>query len=113
MELPENLKETFALLEAQGLNPEFCDTPVPYFDAGIPCGSPREVYEATPDGYILVPRSLVGNDATVIARVTGDSMKNPNKVEVIDERTPQQIAEEIRALNAESQQLLDEILAML
>ena len=76
MELPENLKETFALLEAQGLNPQLCDTPVPYFDAGIPCGSPREVYEAAPDGYILVPRSLVGNDATVIARVTGDSMKD-------------------------------------
>jgi hypothetical protein len=49
---------------------------VPYFDAGIPCGSPREVYEAAPDGYILVPRSLVGNDATVIARVTGDSMRD-------------------------------------
>ena len=76
MELPESLKETFALLEAQGFNPEFCDTPVPYFDAGIPCGSPREVYEAAPDGYILVPRSLVGNDATVIARVTGDSMRD-------------------------------------
>ena len=76
MELPEELKETFALLEAQGLRPQLCDTPVPYFDAGIPCGSPRDVYEATPDGYILVPRSLVGNDATVIARVTGDSMKD-------------------------------------
>ena len=76
MELPEELKETFALLEAQGLNPRLCDTPVPYFDAGIPCGSPRDVYEATPDGYILVPRSLVGNDATVIARVTGDSMRD-------------------------------------
>ena len=76
MELPEDLKEMFARMEAQGLHPEFCDTPVPYFDAGIPCGSPRDVYEATPDGYILVPRSLVGNDATVIARVTGDSMKD-------------------------------------
>lgn len=76
MELPEELKETFALLEAQGWNPRLCDTPVPYFDAGIPCGSPRDVYEATPDGYILVPRSLVGNDATVIARVTGDSMRD-------------------------------------
>ncbi len=76
MELPEELKETFAQLEAQGWNPQLCDTPVPYFDAGIPCGTPRDVYEATPDGYILVPRSLVGNDATVIARVTGDSMKD-------------------------------------
>ena len=76
MEIPEELKETFDLLEAQGLNPQFCDTPVPYFDAGIPCGSPRDVYEAAPDGYLLVPRSLVGNDATVIARVEGDSMKD-------------------------------------
>ena len=76
MELPEDLKEMFARMEAQGLHPEFCDTPVPYFDAGIPCGSPRDVYEATPDGYILVPRSLVGNDATVIARVEGDSMRD-------------------------------------
>ena len=76
MELPENLKETFALLEAQGFHPELCDTPVPYFDTGIPCGSPRDVYESSPDGYILVPRSLVGNDATVIARVTGDSMRD-------------------------------------
>ena len=76
MELPEDLKESFALLEAQGWKPQYCDTPVPYFDTGIPCGSPRDVYEAAPDGYILVPRSLVGNDATVIARVVGDSMKD-------------------------------------
>lgn len=41
------------------------------------------------------------------------SVKNPNKVEVVDERTPQQIAEEIRALNEESQRLLDEIMEML
>ena len=76
LELPDELKESFALLEKQGWNPRLCDTPVPYFDKGIPCGSPRDVYEATPDGYILVPRSLVGNDATVVARVTGDSMKD-------------------------------------
>lgn len=41
------------------------------------------------------------------------SVKNPNKVEVVDERTPQQIAEEIKALNEESQRLLDEIMEML
>ena len=76
MNIPEELKKTFALLEEQGYNPRMCDTPVPYFDAGIPCGSPQDIYSATPDGYILVPRSLVGNDATVIARVTGDSMKD-------------------------------------
>lgn len=41
------------------------------------------------------------------------SVKNPNKIEVVDERTPQQIAEEIKALNVDSQRLLDEIMKML
>lgn len=41
------------------------------------------------------------------------SVKNPNKVEVVDNRTPQEIANEIVTLNAESQQLLDEILQLL
>ena len=41
------------------------------------------------------------------------SVKNPNKVEVVDERTPQQIAAEIQALNDDSQRLLNEIMEML
>lgn len=41
------------------------------------------------------------------------SVKNPNKVEVVDERTPQQIANEIKALNEENQCLLDEIMDLL
>lgn len=41
------------------------------------------------------------------------SVKNPNKVEIVDERTPQQIANEIKALNEENQRLLDEIMEML
>ena len=41
------------------------------------------------------------------------SVKNPNKVKVVDERTPQEIAEEIKALNEDSQRLLNEIMEML
>ena len=41
------------------------------------------------------------------------SVKNPNKVEIVDERTPQQISEEIKALNEENQRLLDEIMEIL
>lgn len=41
------------------------------------------------------------------------SPKNPNKVEEVDERTPEQIAEEIRTLASRSQELLDEIIGML
>ena len=74
--VPEELRELFRGLDAQGLNPEMCDTPVPYFACGIPCGSPRAVYENAPDGYDKVPRSLVGNDALVVARITGNSMRD-------------------------------------
>lgn len=41
------------------------------------------------------------------------SVKNPNKVEVVDERTPQQIADEIKNLASQNNTLLDEIMAML
>ena len=41
------------------------------------------------------------------------SVKNPNRVEVVDERTPEQIAGEIKDLANASNTLLDEILAML
>jgi type I restriction enzyme M protein len=41
------------------------------------------------------------------------SPKNPNKVEVVDERTPEQIAAEIKSLTEDSNRLLDEILKMI
>lgn len=41
------------------------------------------------------------------------SPKNPNKVEVVDERTPEQIAAEIKALAQDSNRLLEEIIEML
>ena len=40
------------------------------------------------------------------------SVKNPNKVEEVDERTPTEIAEAIYALNRENQTLIDEIMEM-
>lgn len=41
------------------------------------------------------------------------SPKNPNKVEEVDERTPQQIAKEIKKLSVKSNKLLDEIIGLL
>jgi type I restriction enzyme M protein len=41
------------------------------------------------------------------------SPKNPNKVEVVDNRTPEQIAQEIKDLATDSNRLLDEIIGML
>ena len=41
------------------------------------------------------------------------SVKNPHKVEEVDERTPEDIANEIVALNKQSQKLIDEIISLL
>ena len=40
------------------------------------------------------------------------SVKNPNKVEEVDERTPGEIAENIFALGQENQTLINEIMEM-
>ena len=47
----------------------------------------------------------LGNDVDL-------SVKNPNKVEEVDERTPSEIAESISALNSDNQTLIDEIMEM-
>ena len=41
------------------------------------------------------------------------SVKNPNKVETVDDRTPSEIADAISSLNQENQSIIDEILEML
>ena len=39
----QELQEILDLLEAQGLRPRLCDTPVPYYDNRVPCGTPNEL----------------------------------------------------------------------
>jgi len=51
-------------------------------------------------------------DVTKLGEDYDLSVKNPNKVEEIDERTPSEIAESIFALNSENQALIDEIMEM-
>ena len=51
-------------------------------------------------------------DATKLDDACDLSVKNPNKVEEVDERTPNEIAESIFALNSENQALINEIMEM-
>jgi len=51
-------------------------------------------------------------DLTTLGKDCDLSVKNPNKVEERDERTPSEIAESIFALNSENQTLIDEIFEM-
>lgn len=72
--VPEELRELFALLDEQGWNPQLCDTPVPYYDAGVPCGSPADLPNRVPDGYMLLPRGASGAESRFSISVRGDSM---------------------------------------
>jgi type I restriction enzyme M protein len=51
-------------------------------------------------------------DATKLDDACDLSVKNPNKVEEVDERTPSEIAKSIYALNSENQTLINEIMEM-
>lgn len=70
----QEIQEIFALLDAQGLHPRLCDTPVPYYDNGVPCGNPNDIGSSYPDDYYMLPHDLVGRNSIIIIHAVGDSM---------------------------------------
>ena len=70
----QELQEIIALLDAQGLRPQPCDTPVPYYDNAVHCGMPAGVGDIVEGEYQWLPRDLLHRDSTVIIRAEGDSM---------------------------------------
>ena len=72
----QELKEIFRMLERAGMNPMWCDTPVPYYDVNIPAGVPTDVGEVMQGEYLMLPKALVGMDPTMVLNVRGDSMKD-------------------------------------
>ena len=75
LQVPEELREIFRLLDVQGWSPRMCDTPVPFFDGRVPCGHPASLPACLPDGYILLPHDVPGVEAYYTLSVKGDSMK--------------------------------------
>lgn len=72
----EELKEIFKELELQGLKPELCDTPVPYFKNGVPAGYPDSPGDYDGD-YEMIPKSLLKR-CDFIVTVRGESMRDAN-----------------------------------
>lgn len=70
------IHEILSLLEECGLCPQLCDANVPYFDAGIRAGVPADNGDSICEEYLRLPKEMVENDALVVARVKGDSMKD-------------------------------------
>ena len=73
---PEELQEIFQMLERAGMNPMWCDTPVPYYDVNVQAGLPTGIEYASQGEYMMFPRDLMKLDATIVFNVRGDSMKD-------------------------------------
>ena len=74
LQVPEELRELFIALDAQGLNPQMCDTLVPYYANGVPCGMPNDVGDICHDEFDLMPRDMVALNQTFTFNAYGDSM---------------------------------------
>ena len=70
----KEMEETLSLLEAQGMHPLLCDTPVPYYDNAVHCGQPADVGDIVHGDYQWLPHDIVHRDTIVIVRAEGDSM---------------------------------------
>lgn len=70
----EELQELIKVLEQQGMRPQLCDTPVPVSVSSARCGLPTEIGDESIDDYILIPKSLVGQNPEMYIPAVGDSM---------------------------------------
>ena len=70
----EELKEMMALLEAEGWQPQLCDTQVPRFVGKASCGIPLEA-GGDVEEMIPVPKALLSWGMQYFINARGDSMK--------------------------------------
>ena len=79
----EELREIFKTLEEQGWNPLLCDTPVPFYDTPVACGSPTELGDVIKD-VRMIPKEFLSMLPGFFVKLQGDSMKDAN-IDVGDE----------------------------
>ena len=70
--------EVFKVLEDAGMNPQWCDTPVPYYDACVQAGSPTDPGDIPFGEQLMMAENLVMDGFTFCIKVKGDSMKDVN-----------------------------------
>ena len=73
--IKEEFQEILEQLEKAGMNPQVCNTPVPYFDATVQAGLLTDPGDVSPAGWVMMPEDLV-NSSTMMVRVKGESMRD-------------------------------------
>ena len=71
----QELQEIYELLKKSRLNPQWCDTCVPYYDNAVKAGVPSDPGDIVRGDYLMLPRKLVGWNPVFVINVMGDSMR--------------------------------------
>lgn len=69
-------KEVFEMLEHAGMNPQWCDTPVPYFNASVQAGLPTDPGDIPFGEQLMMAQDFARGSLTFCVNVRGDSMKD-------------------------------------
>lgn len=87
IKMTEELQEIFRLLEASGMSPKLCDTPIPFYDTTVQAGNPTDPGYIPSAGMEWMPEELV-NSGMLMLKVRGESMRdagiNPGDRIVVD-----------------------------
>ena len=68
--------EIFRMLEKAGMNPQWCNTPVQYFDASVQAGLPTDPGDIPFGEQLMMAEDMVRGNLTFCVNVKGDSMKD-------------------------------------
>jgi len=70
----DELRDILEKMRVAGLQPQLCDTPVPWVDVPVLAGNPTEAGDVTQGDFVLLPRQLVGRHPVFLIDVDGLSM---------------------------------------
>ena len=76
----QNAEKVFELVEKVGMNPKWCNTTVPYFDASVQAGVLTDTREIPFSEQLMMAEDMVKGGLTFCINVSGYSMKDANIV---------------------------------
>ena len=71
-------QEAYKLLDEAGMNPQWCDTPVPCYEASVQAGLPTDPGDISLGEQLMMAQNVSKGSLTFCVQVSGQSMKDAN-----------------------------------
>ena len=71
-------QEAYKLLDEAGMNPQWCDTPVPCYEASVQAGLPTDPGDISLGEQLMMAQNVSKGSLTFCVHVSGQSMKDAN-----------------------------------